>query len=46
MFFEREDRLCTALRDKTVVDFRGWEDEARYSEALSELVREISRPVF
>jgi len=46
MFFEREDRLCTALRDKTVVDFRGWEDEARYSEALSELVREISRPIF
>ena len=41
-FYQREDRLCSGLRDGVVVDFRGWEDEARYKEALSHLIREIS----
>ena len=44
VFYQREDRLCSGLRDGVVVDFRGWEDEARYKDALSNLIREISGP--
>lgn len=46
IFFNREDRLCSGLRDGVVVDFRGWEDEARYKEAMSSLIKEISGPAF
>ncbi|MCH8298794.1 MAG: pentapeptide repeat-containing protein [Chloroflexi bacterium] len=46
VFYQREDRLCSGLRDGVVVDFRGWEDEARYKDALSNLIREISGPAF
>jgi uncharacterized protein YjbI with pentapeptide repeats len=46
IFFQREDRLCRGLREGVVVDFRGWEDEVRYGEALSNLVKEISGPSF
>ena len=45
-FYQREDRLCTGLREGVVVDFRGWEDEARYREAMTALVQEISGPAF
>ena len=45
-FFKREDRLCSGLREGVVVDFRGWEDEARYREAMAALVKEISGPAF
>ena len=38
VFYQREDRLCSGLRDGAVVDFRGWEDPARYNEAFSALV--------
>ncbi len=41
-FYQREDRLCSGLREGVVVDFRGWEDEARYKDAMSALVKEIS----
>ena len=44
MFYQREDRLCAGLREGVVVDFRGWEDEARYNEAMSSLIEEISGP--
>ena len=46
IFYQREDRLCSGLRDGVVVDFRGWEDEVRYREAMTTLVREISGPTF
>ncbi len=46
VFYQREDRLCSGLREGVVVDFRGWEDEARYREALSNLIREISGAPF
>ena len=42
VFYQREDRLCSGLRDGSVVDFRGWEDEARFQEALSALVHEFT----
>jgi hypothetical protein len=42
IFYQREDRLCTGLREEAVVDFRGWEDEARYKEALSNLIQEFT----
>ncbi|MCH8893621.1 MAG: toll/interleukin-1 receptor domain-containing protein [Chloroflexi bacterium] len=44
VFYQREDRLCSGLREGVVVDFRGWEDEARYEEALSALVKEFTGP--
>ena len=44
IFYQREDRLCSGLRAGVVVDFRGWEDETRYKEAMSSLVAEISGP--
>ena len=45
-FYQREDRLCSGLREGVVVDFRGWEDEVRYRDAISTLVKEISGPAF
>jgi len=42
VFYQREDRLCAGLRDGAVVDFRGWEDQSRYDEALSALVHEFT----
>jgi len=42
IFYQREDRLCSGLREGVVVDFRGWEDEARYEEALSNLIQEFT----
>ncbi len=45
-FYQREDRLCSGLREGVVVDFRGWEDEVRYRDAMSTLVKEISGPAF
>jgi len=44
IFYQREDRLCSGLRDGVVVDFRGWDDEARYNEALSALVQAFTAP--
>lgn len=44
IFYDRDDRLCSGLRDGVVVDFRGWENEARYKEAMSSLIEEISGP--
>ena len=44
IFYQREDRLCSGLRNGVVVDFRGCEDEARYKEALAALVQEFAGP--
>ena len=44
IFYQREDRLCSGLRDRVVVDFRGCEDEARFQEALAALVQEFDKP--
>ena len=44
IFYQREDRLCSGLRDGVVVDFRSWDDEARYNEALSALVQAFTAP--
>ncbi|MDA0262645.1 MAG: pentapeptide repeat-containing protein [Chloroflexi bacterium] len=46
ILYQREDRLCSGLRDGIVVDFRGWEDEAKYAEAISALIGEIAGPSF
>ena len=46
IFYQREDRLCSGLREGVVVDFRGWEDVAKYEKAMSALVKEISGPDF
>lgn len=44
--YQREDRLCSGLREGVVVDFRGWDDEVRYREAMSYLVKEIAGSSF
>ena len=46
IFFKREDRLCLGLREGVVVDFRGWEDETRFNEALSTLIKEFKDSPF
>jgi len=46
MFFQREDRLCAGLREGKVVDFRGWDDEVRFKESLSSLIREFEDSPF
>ena len=44
VFYQREDRLCSRLREGAVVDFRGWGDQARYDDALSALLHEFTAP--
>ena len=44
IFYQREDRMCSRLREGVVVDFRGWDDDGRYQAALSALITEISGP--
>ncbi len=44
IFYQREDRLCSGLRDGVVVDFRGCDDEARFQESLAALVQEFAKP--
>ena len=46
VFYQREDRLCVGLREGKVVDFRGWDDEGRFKEALSALIREFEDSPF
>ncbi len=46
VFYQREDRLCVGLREGKVVDFRGWDDEVRFKEALSALIREFEDSPF
>ncbi len=46
IFFKREDRLCVGLREGVVVDFRGWNDETLFNEALSALIKEFEDSPF
>jgi hypothetical protein len=41
-FYQREDRLCSGLREGIVVDFRGWSDETKYKDAITSLVSRLS----
>ena len=41
-FYQRDDHLCTLLRDGQVLDFRGWEDDAELEKALPLLVSLLS----
>ena len=46
VFYQREDRLCTGLREGKVVDFRGSNDDGRFKQALSALIREFEDSPF
>jgi len=46
LFYKREDRLCSGLREGAVVDFRGSEDEARFGEALADLIKQFEDSPF
>ena len=41
LFYQREDRLCSGLRNGSVVDFRGWDERARFDDAIANLVNEF-----
>ena len=41
LFYQREDRLCSGLRNGSVVDFRGWDDLTRFDDAIEILVNEF-----
>ena len=43
LFYSREDRLCTTLKEGSVLDFRGWEDTEVYEKALASLVKVLSK---
>ena len=40
--YQRDDRLCSSLKQGLVLDFRGWPDEIRFNAALAYLVRSLS----
>jgi hypothetical protein len=42
IFYQRNDRLCTILKEGPVLDFRGWEDAEVYQQALASLVQTLS----
>ena len=46
LFYQRQDHLCDTLRNGTVLDFRGWEDEVTYRDALASLVDVLSRKMW
>ena len=46
LLYERDDRLCTTLKEGGALDFRGWEDADTYGTALASLVRMLSRRSF
>ena len=41
LFYQREDRLCSGLRNGSVVDFRGWDDRAQFDDAIAILLNEF-----
>ena len=45
-FYQRQDRLCNALRERLTIDMRGWEDASALETTLAPLVRELSAPEF
>jgi len=40
--YQRTDQLGDKLKERTLFDFRGWEDPAIYNEALTALVKTLS----
>ena len=46
LFYQREDHLCNSLKEGTVMDFRGWDDQKTYDEALASLVSVLSQKRF
>ena len=43
LFYSRDDRLCTTLKEGLVLDFREWEDAKTYENALASRVSVLSR---
>ncbi len=43
-FYSRDDQLCNALREGRTLDFRGWESEAAFAEAMASLVTLLTGP--
>ena len=41
--YQRDDRLCSSLKEGRVLDFRGWSDETAFNAALSSLVLSLSK---
>lgn len=41
-FYDRRDRLGTLLKERPVLDFRGWEDPGVYRKDLADLVKVLS----
>ena len=46
IFDNGEDALCTRLKEGSVVDFRGWEQDGVFDTALASLVDVLTRPRF
>ena len=46
LFYQRQNRLCSGLRDGIVIDMRGCGEAEEWDRALAPLVRELSAPAF
>ena len=42
LFDAGEDKLCALLKEGSVVDFRGWQEEGAFETAVSSLVDNLS----
>ncbi|MFQ6030253.1 MAG: pentapeptide repeat-containing protein [Dehalococcoidia bacterium] len=42
LFFDRDDQLCTKLKERPLLDFRGWENTELFEQTLANLVRVLS----
>lgn len=43
VFYQRDDRLCSLLREGRVLDFRGWEKASAFEASLASLALHLSR---
>lgn len=41
--YDREDQLCSGLKEELVLDFRGWENSEVFRKALTSLVQTLTR---
>ena len=46
LFYERQDRLCSGLRQGDALDFRGWDNAGDWERAVEALVRLLAAPDF
>ena len=44
--YQRDDRLCAALREGKLLDFRQWEEAAEFQTAMEALIAELTAPGF